>query len=163
MNRGRPAMPRAYGVPNNTKGLLSWNHVIQRMTDAKHYWVCTVNPSGGPDATPVDALWIGGALYFGGSTETRRHRNLLANPSVVVHLEDAMDVVILHGIARELRTVDRALATLLSKASKEKYGWAPQPEDYGKPGTWVVRPRKVLAWRKFPRDVTRFQLDEDEA
>jgi nitroimidazol reductase NimA-like FMN-containing flavoprotein (pyridoxamine 5'-phosphate oxidase superfamily) len=161
MNRTRPTMPVAYGIPKDTKRLLKWEHVIERMTKASHYWVCTVDPKGQPHATPVDALWVDGALYFGGSAETRRHRNLAANPSVVVHLEDAMDVVILHGTARELRDVDRALAQRLAEASKQKYGWAPKPDDFAKGGTWVLRPRKVLAWKKFPKDVTRFRLDED--
>lgn len=158
----RPHVPDGYGVPKHTKGLLPWSRVVERMTKAEHYWVCTVAPDGRPHATPVDGLWMDEALYFGGDPTTRRQRNLAANPAVVVHLEDAMDVVILHGTARELRDVDRALAERLADASRKKYGWAPKPDDYGKGGTWVLRPRMALAWKKFPKDVTRWRLPDGE-
>jgi len=159
MKRSRPTIPKEYGVPKGTKGLLNWDHVVERMTKAQHYWICTVDGNGRPHATPVDALWLDDALYFGGSTETRRHKNLCANPAIVVHLEDAMDVVILHGTATELRDVDRALAERLAKASKEKYGWGDNADAYGKGGTWVVRPRKVLTWTKAVKDMTRFEME----
>jgi nitroimidazol reductase NimA-like FMN-containing flavoprotein (pyridoxamine 5'-phosphate oxidase superfamily) len=154
----RPHIP-GYGIPPNNKGLLPWSVVNERMAEAKHYWVSTVSPDGCPHATPVDGIWLDGQLYFGGAVTTRRHRNLAANPAVCIHLESASDVIILHGDAQELRSPDRALSTRLAKASKEKYGYGPSPEDYEQtPGVWVFRPRKVLAWRNFPKDATRWRL-----
>src|ERR1051325_7993693 len=90
----RLRLPREYGVSTAAKGLLPWSHVVERMAKAMHYWICTVDPKGRPHATPVDGLWIDDTLYFGGSRETLRHRNLCANAEVCVHLESAMDVVI---------------------------------------------------------------------
>ncbi len=54
----RPQIPADYGVPHNTKGLLPWSHVTERMAQALHYWICTVGPNGRPHATPVDGLWL---------------------------------------------------------------------------------------------------------
>jgi nitroimidazol reductase NimA-like FMN-containing flavoprotein (pyridoxamine 5'-phosphate oxidase superfamily) len=153
----RPHIP-GYGIPEDKKGLLSWSHVVDRMAAATHYWICTVDPGGRPHATPVDGLWLEDRFYFGGSTQTRRHRNLIANASVCVHLESATDVIILQGDARELRDPDRDLTTRLSQASRQKYGYGPGPEDYAKGGVFVLQPRVAFAWSSFPKDATRWSF-----
>lgn len=162
----RPHM-QGYGVPKDKKGLLPWSHVTERMAEAQNYWVCTVSPDGRPHATPVWGLWIDDRLYFGGSPQTRRNRNLAANPAVSVHLESGSDVVILHGDAHELRapdrSLDRSLVTRLIEVSARKYGYAPKPEDYEKlAGTYVFRPRWVLAWKQFPKDATRWNCQDGD-
>ncbi len=157
----RPIMPPDYGLPKDKKGLLPWSHVTERMAKAKHYWVCTADRKGRPHSTPVDGIWMGDRLYFGGSPKTRRHRNLSENPAVCIHLENAMDVVILYGEAHELHLPDPAnpdLAIKLSKASIEKYGYGPDPEMYNAGGVFVFSPQKVLAWSQFPKDATRWSL-----
>ena len=154
---GRPRIPAEYGIPKNNKGLLSWSHVIERMAHAMHYWICTVGADGRPHVTPVDGLWFDDKLYFGGSPQTRRNRDLAENPAVSVHLDSSDDVVILHGDAH-LETLDHELAVQLAKVSSEKYGYAPRPEDYQTSGVHVFRPRVVFAWKQFPKDVTRWQF-----
>src|SRR5262245_4059907 len=149
----RPDMP-GYGVPKDKKGLLPWSHVVERMKEAKHYWVSTVSPEGRPHATPVDGVWLDDHLYFGGSPQTRRHRNLQKNPAVCIHLESAVDVVIVHGEAHELSSVDLDLAQRLSEASTLKYGYGPKPEDYQTmKGVFVFRTNWALGWKQFPKDV----------
>jgi nitroimidazol reductase NimA-like FMN-containing flavoprotein (pyridoxamine 5'-phosphate oxidase superfamily) len=156
----RPHMP-GYGIPKDKKGLLPWSHVTERMAEAQNYWVCTVSPDGRPHATPVWGLWVDDRLYFGGSPQTRRSRNLAENPAVCVHLESGSDVIILHGDARELRAPDRSLVTHLIEASVKKYGYAPKPEDYEvSAGTYVLHPRWVLAWKQFPKDATRWRFQD---
>jgi nitroimidazol reductase NimA-like FMN-containing flavoprotein (pyridoxamine 5'-phosphate oxidase superfamily) len=146
-------------VPKAEKGLLPWAHVAGRMAQAHVYWVCTVDAQGRPHATPVDGLWLDDALYFGGSPETHRQRNLAANPAVCIHLESGSDVVILHGEAHPLRAPGRELAQRLSAASAEKYGYGPKPEDYeAGAGTYVFSPEVVFAWKAFPKDVTKWVL-----
>ncbi len=157
----RPHTPGpAYGIPRDKKGLLPWSHVSERMAQAMCYWICTVGPDGRPHATPVDGLWLDDTLYFGGSPETRRNRNLAANPAVCVHLESGSDVVILQGEARP-RTPDRELAHRLAEASARKYGYAPKPEEYQANGVHVFRPQVAFGWKQFPRDVTRWRFPDD--
>jgi len=155
----RPKIPAGYGVPKNNKGLLPWSHVTERMTQAMHYWICTVGSDGHPHVTPVDGLWLDEKLYFGGSPQTKRNRNLIANPAVSVHLDSSDDVIILHGTAY-LHTSEHELAVRLSKASAEKYGYGPRPEEYEASAVQIVRPLTVFAWKQFPRDVTRWQFSE---
>jgi hypothetical protein len=147
----------AYGIPKSEKGLLPWSHVVERMTGSKYYWVCSVDPAHQPHATPVDGIWIDDALYFGGSSTTRRSRNLKANPAACIHLENGLEAVILHGEVKE-ETPDPALSTRLSQATHQKYGYGPQPEDYAKMPVQVFRPSVVFAWKQFPKDVTRWQF-----
>lgn len=161
---GRPQSPDpTYGIPKNEKGLLPWAHVVERMTEAKYYWVCSVDGDHHPHATPVDGVWVNEALYFGGSPTTQRSRNLKANPAACIHLENGLDVVILHGqVAEEIP--DAALSVQLSEGSLKKYGYGPKPEDYAKTAVQVFRPHTVFAWKQFPKDVTRWQLSRlDEA
>jgi nitroimidazol reductase NimA-like FMN-containing flavoprotein (pyridoxamine 5'-phosphate oxidase superfamily) len=155
----RPQMPSEYGVSKSAKGLLPWSHVTERMDRAKHYWICTVGPDGRPHATPVDGLWLDDRLYFGGSPQTRRQRNLQTNPAVCVHLESGADVVILHGEARPERA-DRPFAKRLAEASRKKYGYGPGPEAYETTDVYVFRPRVAFAWTNLPKDATRWHVPE---
>ena len=154
----RPKMPGEYGLPKDKKGLLPWSYVVERMTEAMRYWICTVTPDARPHATPVDGLWLNDALYFGGSPETRWQRNLTRNASMNVHLENALEVTILRGEAHPPGKLDRSFTETLVKASKEKYGFAMKPEDYEKSGIYMFRPRLVIAWKNFPKDATRWRF-----
>jgi pyridoxamine 5'-phosphate oxidase-like protein len=157
----RPKIPPEYGIPKNNKGLLPWSHVTERMTHAMHYWICTVGADGRPHVTPVDGLWINDKLYFGGSPQTRRNRNLMTDPALTVHLDSTDDVVIMHGDAH-LHTPDHELAVQLAKASSEKYGYAPSPEDYESSGVYIFSSLTAFAWRQFPKDVTRWQFVDSD-
>ncbi|MBI5031023.1 MAG: pyridoxamine 5'-phosphate oxidase family protein [Chloroflexi bacterium] len=161
ISASRPRIPAAYGIPKHTKGLLPWAYVTERMVGAPHYWVCTTSPNGRPHATPVDGLWLDDRLYFTGSPETRRNRNLAANPQVCVHLDSGREVLILYGEAH-LRTPDDALAIRLAKASNEKYGYGNSPSDYKASGVNVFEPRVVLTWREGMKDATRWRIRTSE-
>ena len=154
----RPQIPAVYGIPMHSKGLLPWSHVSERMAQARVYWITTVDPSGRPHATPVDGLWLDDRLYFGGSQETRRNRNLARNPAVCVHLESGSDVVILYGEVEELGKEDRELAQRMADASNEKYGYGTKAGDYLAGGTFAFTPRKVIAWKTLFKDATRWEF-----
>jgi hypothetical protein len=157
----RPKIPSEYGIPKDNKALLSWSHVTERMAQAMHYWICTVSPDSRPHVTPVDGVWLNDRLYFGGSPQTRRRRNLMANPAASVHLDSSDDVVILYG---DVQTYfpEHELAVRLSKGSAEKYGYGPGPKDYETMGVQEFRPVTVLAWKQFPKDVTRWRFSNSE-
>jgi hypothetical protein len=56
----------------------------------------TVRPDGRPHATAVGVRWYDGDLYFLSGPETRKSRNLAANPActIAMHLPDGLDVVV---------------------------------------------------------------------
>jgi nitroimidazol reductase NimA-like FMN-containing flavoprotein (pyridoxamine 5'-phosphate oxidase superfamily) len=155
----RPRIPRGYGVPRSAQGLLTWEHVEQRLTDAKVYWIATVADGERPRVRPVDGLYLEGAVYVGGSPETRWVRDIEANPNVSIHLDGGYDVVILEGVIRQERP-DAELARRLAAASNAKYPeYGTKPSDYEGPGVRAVRPRLAFAWKAFPKDATRFRFE----
>jgi nitroimidazol reductase NimA-like FMN-containing flavoprotein (pyridoxamine 5'-phosphate oxidase superfamily) len=110
---------------------------------------------------PVWGVWIEDVLYFDGSLETRRAKNLLANPAVSVHLESATQVVIMEGEAREVPKPGAGLVQSLLDKYREKYradGYEPKPDTWDNGGLFAVKPKTVLAWTKFPHDTTRFRF-----
>jgi nitroimidazol reductase NimA-like FMN-containing flavoprotein (pyridoxamine 5'-phosphate oxidase superfamily) len=152
-------LPKIYGASASGQ-LRTWRQIDQRLRDATHYWISTVDPRGRPHATPVDGIWMDGLLYFGGDAGTQRQRNLRSNAAVCVHLESADDVVIVHGVATTLTNVDLALAKRLSAASKEKYGYGPTPEMYQSTAISVLKPDVAFAWTDLTNDPTRFSFDD---
>ena len=87
-------------------------------------------------------------------------RNITQNPSVVVHIGDGQEAIIVEGEV-EIEKPTEAMASRLSDASFAKY---PQ---YGRMdpsiylgGVSVLRPRRVLAWTSFTENATRFRFEE---
>lgn len=134
------------------------------MQAALNYWIATVDLQNWPHVTPVWGVWVDETFYFDGSPATRRGRNLAANPNLVVHLENGTQVVILQGQARMLRGSDnRPLAEKLAQTYTAKYaglGYSPSPDTWDQGGLYVVQPRVVLAWTKFPQDATRWTFSD---
>lgn len=154
MGSGEPlVLPPEYGTPATT---LPWADVEARLDAATHVWLTTVRPDGRPHSVPVDGLWVDGAVWFGGSPETVKHRNLLADGRASLHLPDAAAAVILEGRC-DLVVPDWTTVDLLRAASKKKYGWAPPAKGYAG-GVWRFRPSKVMAWTSLPVDATVFRL-----
>ena len=160
--RSRPSMPADYGVPTDDATLLPWSWAVQRLTAARNYWFSTTRSDGRPHVMPAWAVWIDDALYFDGSPETRRMRNLVANPALAVHLESGDDVVIVEGQSREVGRPEGAFAERLAAAFAAKYGpthdYKPSPDQWNEGGLWVLRPRVAFGWDNFPKTITRWRL-----
>ena len=118
--------------------------------------LATVRPDGRPHTDPVDGLWLDGAYWFGGSTETVKHRDLLLAGRASLHVGDGDAAVIVEGTA-ELIHPDAGTVGGLRAASERKYGYAPPPGAYAG-GVWRLRPSKVMAWTSLPVDATRFRF-----
>lgn len=108
----RPRFPKGY--VDSPKRFLDWSEVEGRLSEAIHYWLCSVRPDGRPHVVPKWAAWVDGRLYFDGSPETRHARNIAVNPNVNVHLEDGARAVILDGRARAI-VPDGGLGQSLSR------------------------------------------------
>jgi nitroimidazol reductase NimA-like FMN-containing flavoprotein (pyridoxamine 5'-phosphate oxidase superfamily) len=161
----RPLLPDGYGVPKDSETLLPWSWAVERLEEARNYWFSTTRPDGRPHAMPAWAVWLDGVLYFEGSPETRRARNLAANPSLAVHLESSDQVVVLEGEAHDASRPDRALAERLAAAFTAKYAatheYRPAPDQWDQGGLWSMRPRVVFGWSEFPKTVTRWRFSDD--
>src|SRR5919201_794233 len=100
--RSRPLLPKGYGVPASEAGMVAWSWAVEQLERARNFWFSTTRPDGRPHAMPAWAVWLDDALYFDGSPETRRGRNLALNPAIVVHLESSDHVVVLEAESAKL-------------------------------------------------------------
>jgi Pyridoxamine 5'-phosphate oxidase len=158
----RPRMPGSYGIlaPEEGSGLGSWAQVDGRVTAARNYWVGTTGPDGRPHAMPVWGVWMDGTLCFATDRQSKKARNLAANPACVVHLESGDDVVILEGVAEEV--ADPRRRAVIDDRYVAKYGvrFAEVPGDVS---IWGMRPRVAFAWHEkdFTGSATRWVFGDE--
>jgi len=150
-------MPTGYGIAVGDEGTLPWSWVVEQCTAARNYWVCTTRPDGRPHAMPVWGLWLDEAVVFSTDPQSLKARNFRDRPDVVVHLESGDEAVVIEG---RVETLDHSLLEQFVDAYEAKYAYRPNAEQTE--GVYVVRPRRVLAWREenFPTSATRFQFSE---
>jgi len=156
----RPLFPKGY--VESPQAWLTWSHVVQRLTAAKNYWLCSVRADGRPHVIPRWGVWLDDSFYYDGSPETRHAQNITENPHLSLHLESGDDVVILEGLAQALQKPAHETAVAVAQAYTAKYaalGYAPEPQQWDGGGLYQVIPRRVLAWTKFTDDPTRFVFE----
>jgi pyridoxine/pyridoxamine 5'-phosphate oxidase len=157
-----PHFPEGYVNARGATERLDWSFIQERMSQAKNYWIATATPQGKPSATPVWGAWVNDKLYFDGSPETRRGRNIAANPQTAVHLESGDQAVMLEGETRIFTAApDRELTKRIAASYREKYaeqGYAPEPDQWDGGGLFEFTPHKVIAWTNFLKDPTRWIL-----
>lgn len=156
--RSRPKM-KNYGIATKNEGLMEWSWVDAQMAKSRNYWIASTRPDGRPHVAPVWGLWIDGTLYFGSDSQSRKARNLAANPNVVVHLESADDTVIIEGTIESFKP-DMPLAIRIAEAYGEKYpSFKPEP-DTNTP-IFRLNPKTVFAWLEssFPNTATRWDFN----
>lgn len=161
----RPVFPAGYGLPTTTEGMLSWPDVEARLVPAIAYWMATVRPDGRPHVVPRWGVWLHGRFWYDGSPDTVHARNLVANPSCSLHLENGTEAVIVEGESHPTRAdADGVGAQLAAAYSKyHKLGYSPNPDSWSGEhggGLRVLAPKRALAWFSFPGDATRFTFGE---
>lgn len=159
----RPNIP-GYGIldSNSGKGLLPWSWATERLFKAHTYFIGTTRPDGRPHVMPVWGIWLEGVFYFSSGRNSRKARNLAANPNCVVSIELSGESVILEGVAEE--TTDNEVLKQCSVAYTAKYEW--EMEANSEP-FFAVRPSVVFGFIEndslFTSTATRWTFDRDDA
>ncbi len=92
--------------------------------------------------------------------QSRKGRNLSADPRIAVHLESGDEVVIIEGRVEVIR--DAEVLARASAGYQGKYGdYQPTAEELGASLLLAVVPRVVLAWLEtdYPNTATRWLFD----
>ncbi len=155
----RPTLQEGYGLtqPEKPGDFLPWEWVEERLSKCRIYWVSTTRPDGRPHTMPVWGIWCDGSFVFGTDRNSRKARNLAANPAVAVHTETGEDAVIFEGTAREIELGPQS--DPMERAYLDKYemklGEAP-----GDLAVFEMTPRVVFAWRErdFNQIATRWKF-----
>ena len=129
----RPRMP-GYGSAE-TEELFPWSWAVERLERGHNYWFATTRPDGRPHAMPIWGVWCDGAFYFSTGRQSRKARNLAANPHCVVGVEVGEDAVIVEGTVEEV--TEAARLKRFAEVYGPKYEW--NMEGFAEP-VFVVRP-----------------------
>lgn len=152
----RPQMPAGYQIvpAKSESDFIPWSEVEAQLQRSKNYWICTCRSDGRPHAVPVWGVWVNGRVYFGTSPESRKGKNLTANPAIVVHLESGDEAIIIEGRARRAQDKDELAAVDEAYSAKYKMRVSTHPDSF----IIAVEPHKVFAWRErdFNRRATRW-------
>ena len=92
-------MPKAHDLMSAELGVTNtdWAHVAARLSPDRNYWIASTTATGAPHAAPVWGVVVAEQFYFYSERRTAKARNIQLEPRVVVHLESAEHVVIVHG------------------------------------------------------------------
>lgn len=142
-DRSRPAPPGYFRAADEGPGLLDWDETARRFALPRNYWVGTASKTGRPHAMPVWGVWLDDRFMFSTSPQSRKARNLRANPQIAVHLEDGAAVIIIEGRATEVR--DRTDLSAFLEAYNPKYHWNFTLDQVAE-GVFAVRPESAFAW-----------------
>lgn len=145
-----------YGVPAEGGTLLPFSYAEQRLIEARNYWLSTVGAQGKPHLMPVWAMWLDGAVQFSTGSESRKTRNLRADPrcSIAAQCSNDAELVVVEGHAAQ---ISRPALPAFASAVKAKYGFdmsgmLDQP-------VFAVIPQKVIALDEtFSAHATRWTL-----
>jgi pyridoxine/pyridoxamine 5'-phosphate oxidase len=154
----RPNLP-GYGLAaeEEGEGLLPWSWAAERLEAARNYFLATTRPDGRPHVMVIWGLWLDGAFYFSTGRQSRKARNLAANPNCVVVPDDGEEAVILEGVVGEVG--DREVLDRFVKAYQAKYAWDVSGMDEP---IFAARPRVVYGQieKTFTKSATRWQFDD---
>jgi Pyridoxamine 5'-phosphate oxidase len=152
-----PRIPSLYGVPTDASGAerLPWTWAVERLEQARNYWLCTTRGDGRPHVAPLWAIWADDALWFSTSPQSQKGKNLARDRRVVVHLESGDDVVIVEGDAKPARWP----ADVFDEY-EAKYGYRIDSENR-ESSLFVLRPRIAYTWTEpdFTKNATRWVFD----
>lgn len=146
--RVRPKFPESWRVPNDPKLWITWDHANNKLARETVYWISTASSRGRPHAVPVWGIWKANRFYFETDPNSIKGRNLSNNESLVVHVQDGNDTVILEGKARREKR-SRTL-NLLKNDYTKKYQYTPDWSNEREQIVFRAEPRIAHAW-KAPR------------
>ena len=121
-------------------GLLPWSWAEERLKSSRNYWLTSTWPDGRPHAMPVWGMWHEDEFWFSSSKDSRKTKNLLANPRCVVATEDANNPVVLEGVARLITSSQELELMLTLENTKYSTNYGIEMLDPALNATFRVRP-----------------------
>ena len=91
-----------YGVPTDPDGALPWSWAEERLVRNRNYWLVTASAEGRPHSLPLWGVWLPESERFwcSCSPNSRKARNIAANPRCVVTVDDTVECISVEGLAR---------------------------------------------------------------
>jgi len=156
--------PILFGAPAPPGDLLPWGWAVDRLVEARTYWVATTRADLRPHCRPVWGVWLTDGFWF--STGSVARDNLPDRPAISVHVDDEAQVVVVEGAGA--RCLDRADLLRMCEAYGRKYDHQMTPNDRGEVHdadgnggpVFTVRPHVVFGWGRELATPTRWRFSE---
>lgn len=141
----RPHMP-GYGIlgPAEGSGLLPWSWAEERLAASHDYWLASSRPDGRPHVMPVWGVWHEGEVWFASGGRSSKARNLEADPRCVVTTDNALEPVVVEGVAAVERDLEVIAGFLERLNAKYTTDYDLDFLDPDRNATYRVRPRWVF-------------------
>src|SRR5262249_6354994 len=107
-------------------------------------FISTADAQARPHLMVVWGLWLDGRFYFSTGKQSRKARNLSANPRCVIATDKASEAVIVEGTAA--LTHDAKLRGRFSRIYQKKYEW--DMKGFAEPLYEVTPERAFGLWEK---------------
>ncbi|HEX4906409.1 MAG TPA: pyridoxamine 5'-phosphate oxidase family protein, partial [Acidimicrobiales bacterium] len=134
-----PSLPRSPDfLTRGTGPRLPWSWAAERLETERSYWVVTVTGRGRPHARPVWGVFFEGALHL--SIGAAGFRKGESSREVSVHVDSAVDVVIVDGVAEQI--LDAATRQRAAAVFNPKYELAADADFVN----FRVAPRVAWGW-----------------
>jgi pyridoxine/pyridoxamine 5'-phosphate oxidase len=110
---------------------IPWSRALDQLQDdsataRKTTWLATVRPDGRPHVAGVGAVWLDGKFYFTSGADTRKSRDLAANPNCALSVALPNLDLVVEGTATQV-TDDATLQRLAERYTAQ--GWPARVED----------------------------------
>lgn len=114
-----------YGVDTPDWEALPWSHAVTKLNRSRNLWLVTSSSDGRPHALPVWGVWDDDVpgFFWSCSPNSRKARNVAANPQVCVMADDTVECISVEGRARAVTdpaTLDRWIERYLAKYAGEE-------------------------------------------
>ncbi len=134
-----------------------WRRASKLLQAARNYWIGTTRPDGRPHSAPVWGVWLDNVFYFSTGDDSRKARNIRANPRVSVHPETDNEAVIIEGAAEHIAAP--AKLRRVWKAYNAKYDWDVEGYPF-----YAVRPRVAYSFKEdLANTATRWRFPKRRA
>ena len=140
----RPYMP-GYGIagPYEGQGLLPWSWAEERLIQSHDYWLATVRPGGAPHVMPVWGVWDQGAAWFSSSPQSRKTRNIGADPRAVITTDNPLQPVVVEGVVEVVE--DSSALERFTGEVNAKYRTDISVEFFSENSCFRLEPRRVFS------------------
>ncbi|WP_207782682.1 pyridoxamine 5'-phosphate oxidase family protein [Phytoactinopolyspora limicola] len=138
----------------------SWEQALSSFTSGGGYWLATTTPTGRAQVRPVLSVIVDGVPHFSASEQSRKARNLAADPRCSITTSGTSFDVVIEGAA-EIVSAEAHLHRVV-EAYDARYGWRPDVRagQLWADGAPTAGPPPYLVYRIQPATTYGFPTDE---
>lgn len=134
----------------STPDELTWAEIADRLDREPYWWLATASAQSGPHSVPVWGVVVDGVAYCYADAAARRMRDLRADPRAVLHLPDAVDVLVVSGTLTDVGVAEQHPEVVAAYAraypDPDDQQWLPGTEHMLGVRLLRLQPASARAW-----------------